>query len=59
MDDRPVRVADYYGLTFHIEFGQVIEHRGWKSEERPATDEEREMWVILDRLAPKDLSKDE
>ena len=41
------RVALRLGFSFHIVDGAVVEHRGCKSEIRPATSEEREMWAKL------------
>jgi hypothetical protein len=46
--DQLFRVAARHNLTFHInQFGYLVEHRGYKSEERPATDYELDMWYAL------------
>lgn len=47
-EDQLRRVAARYGLHFHInQFGYLTEHRGWKSETRPATDSELQMWQAM------------
>ena len=53
--ERAQRVADYYGFAFYIANGWYNEQKGWKSEDRAATDVEQQMWEALDRLAPADL----
>lgn len=46
------RMACRLGFHFHInECNNLIEHAGWKSEERPATEIELAMW---ERLTPPD-----
>jgi hypothetical protein len=44
-----------HGLSFHIdEFGYLNEHRGWKSEDRPANEYELEMWNALMELTAEE-----
>lgn len=43
----PERLAARHGLSFHIELGHVTTHAGYKSETRPATEEEMELWTAL------------
>lgn len=50
--DRARAVSDQFGLSFHIAYFTVEEHSGVKSERRPATEEELEMWSILDSMTP-------
>lgn len=47
---RAQAVAAHYGFAFYIFWGIRCEYRGWKSEERPATEEEEEMWRLLDSM---------
>ena len=51
---REKRCAEHFGLSFHIEFGQIIEYRGWKSESRPAEEYELQMWYALLDLIPEE-----
>ena len=47
-EDRVKRIANRLGLHFHIDqFDHLTEHRGWKSETRPATDPELQMWNAM------------
>jgi len=47
-EDQLRRVSARHGLHFHInQFGYLTEHAGWKSETRPATDSELQMWQAL------------
>lgn len=39
--------ADTMGFAFYIFRGTRYEYRGFKSEDRPATEEEIEMWAAL------------
>lgn len=42
-----IAFANAMGFAFYFWWGTRYEFRGWKSEEREATDEELEMWAAL------------
>ena len=42
------RIAERYAFGFHIANGTVSEYRGWKSEDRDATEEELELWRFVE-----------
>lgn len=51
------RLAARHHLSFHITRGYLYEHRGYKSEDREATDYEQEMWdrFVLSSIPEKGL----
>jgi hypothetical protein len=52
---KATRCMRQHGLSFHIdEFGYLNEHRGWKSEDRPANEYELEMWNALMELTAEE-----
>jgi len=54
------KCANYFGLSFHVDkFNYLVEHRGWKSENRPAEEYELEMWYALLNFIPEGESKDD
>jgi len=56
----PEQVAEHWGFGWHLwhlplqdwETGIIQTHEGWRSEERSATEEECDMWRILERMTP-------
>ena len=50
--ERAELVARWYDFAFYFWGGDRYEYRGWKSEERPATEEEQKMWKVIDGYAP-------
>lgn len=46
--DQYHRASARHGLDFHVDqYGYYVEHAGWKSETRPATDAEKMLWRHL------------
>jgi hypothetical protein len=56
--ERAKAVAKYWGLSFQVEGYTRVEYRGFRSEDREATEEEMVMWNILDNMTPHTEKED-